>query len=139
MQPSVVNGNCSRLGAPDSVYSSLVSNKLCVGPGRTFASVVGLGGISSSSDYIGTPAARLHESGARTLRCRLEPPAKPEFELVRRCRVESLAKDLGVPLLMTAELAAALGRDDVVSLGFHALKGVGEPREILTMRSLRAG
>lgn len=53
------------------------------------------------------------------------------------CRVESLAKGLGVPLLMTAELAAALGRDDVVSLGFHALKGVGEPREILTIRSLR--
>ena len=53
------------------------------------------------------------------------------------CRVESLAKDLGVPLLMTAELAAALGRDDLVSLGFHALKGVGEPREILTIRGLR--
>ncbi|HVJ16778.1 MAG TPA: adenylate/guanylate cyclase domain-containing protein [Polyangiaceae bacterium] len=53
------------------------------------------------------------------------------------CRVESLAKELHVPLLMTAELAAALGRDDVVSLGFHALKGVGERREILTIRSLQ--
>ncbi len=53
------------------------------------------------------------------------------------CRVESLAKELGVPLLMTAEVAAALGRDDVVSLGFHTLKGVGERREILTIRSLQ--
>lgn len=53
------------------------------------------------------------------------------------CRVESLAKELGTPLLMTAELAAALGRDDVVSLGFHALKGVGGRRELLTIRSLQ--
>ena len=53
------------------------------------------------------------------------------------CRVESLAKQLAVPLLMTAELAAALGRDDVVSLGFHALKGVAERREILTIRALQ--
>ena len=40
--------------------------------------------VSSSSDYIGTPAERLHESGTRTLRCRLEPRAQPEFELLRR-------------------------------------------------------
>jgi adenylate cyclase len=53
------------------------------------------------------------------------------------CRVESLAKELGVPLLMTAELAAALDRDDTVSLGFHALKGVGDRREILTIRALQ--
>lgn len=53
------------------------------------------------------------------------------------CRVESLAKSLGVPLLMTAELAATLGRDDLASLGFHALKGVSEPREILTIRALQ--
>ena len=53
------------------------------------------------------------------------------------CRVESLAKQLGAPLLMTTELAAALSRDDVVSLGFHALKGVGERREILTLRALQ--
>lgn len=53
------------------------------------------------------------------------------------CRVESLAKEVGVPLLMTSELAAQLGRDDVVSLGFHALKGVSEPREILTIRALK--
>jgi adenylate cyclase len=53
------------------------------------------------------------------------------------CRVESLCKDVGVPLLMTNEVAEALGREDVVSLGFHALKGVGERREILTVRSLK--
>ena len=53
------------------------------------------------------------------------------------CRVESLAKTLGVPLLMTVDLAAAVGRDDIVSLGFHALKGVSEPREILTIRALQ--
>lgn len=53
------------------------------------------------------------------------------------CRVESLAKTLGAPLLMTVDVAAALGRDDLVSLGFHALKGVSEPREILTIRALQ--
>jgi adenylate cyclase len=51
------------------------------------------------------------------------------------CRVESLAKQLGVPLLMTAKLCDALARDDIVSLGFHALKGVSEAREILTVRA----
>src|SRR5262245_50056646 len=40
--------------------------------------------VSSSSDYVGTPAERLHETGARTLRCRLEHPAELEFELLRR-------------------------------------------------------
>lgn len=53
------------------------------------------------------------------------------------CRVESLCKELGVPLLVTGEFARALRRDDLVSLGAHALKGVSEPREILTVRAAR--
>lgn len=53
------------------------------------------------------------------------------------CRVESLCKELGVPLLVTGEFARALGRDDLVSLGAHALKGVREPREILTVHAAR--
>jgi adenylate cyclase len=49
------------------------------------------------------------------------------------CRVESLCKELGSPLLLTSGFAAALGRDDVVSRGRHALKGVSEPQEIFTL------
>jgi hypothetical protein len=44
--------------------------------------------VSSSTDYVGTPAERLHASAARTLRRRLEPPAEPEFELLREAEAE---------------------------------------------------
>jgi len=50
------------------------------------------------------------------------------------CRVESMCKVLGEPLLMTAAFAAALGEPDVVSLGKFELKGVAQPQEILTTR-----
>jgi adenylate cyclase len=46
-------------------------------------------------------------------------------------RVESLCKTLG-PLLMTAPFARSLGRDDLVPLGSHPLRGVGEPQELFT-------
>jgi adenylate cyclase len=49
------------------------------------------------------------------------------------CRVESLCKSVGSPLLMTSDFAAALQRDDLVVLGRHVLRGVAEPQEILTV------
>lgn len=52
------------------------------------------------------------------------------------CRVESLCKSLGSPLLMTAPFVRSLDRRDVLSLGEHVLKGVSNPQEILTLRSL---
>ena len=48
------------------------------------------------------------------------------------CRVESLCKVLGCPLLMTAEFAAGVARDDLVAVGRHALRGVAEAQEIVT-------
>lgn len=50
----------------------------------------------------------------------------------RAARVEALTKDLGVPLLMTATFAAALGRP-TRSLGLHALRGLAEPVEVFTL------
>lgn len=44
-------------------------------------------------------------------------------------RIEVLCGTLGRPLLMSAPFAACCGAS-VVSLGFHALRGVSEPREI---------
>jgi adenylate cyclase len=46
----------------------------------------------------------------------------------RAARLESLTKELGVPLLMTAAFAGCLDRP-VRSLGFHRLKGLAEPVE----------
>jgi adenylate cyclase len=51
------------------------------------------------------------------------------------CRVEALCKTVGTPLLLTAGFAEALGREDLVPLGKFALKGVGEPVEVLTVAS----
>lgn len=51
------------------------------------------------------------------------------------CRVESMCKVLGEPLLMTAAFATALEDPDVVSLGRFELKGVAQAQEILTTRS----
>jgi adenylate cyclase len=53
------------------------------------------------------------------------------------CRVEAMCKPLATPLLMTAAFAAALddAAANVVSLGQHALKGVAQPQEILTIVS----
>jgi adenylate cyclase len=50
------------------------------------------------------------------------------------CRVEAMCKTLGEPLLMTAAFASAVGDDDTVSLGHHALRGVAQPQEIHTLR-----
>lgn len=50
----------------------------------------------------------------------------------RAARVESLTKDLGVPLLMTGTFAAALGRP-TRSLGLHVLRGLDEPVEVFAL------
>ena len=48
------------------------------------------------------------------------------------CRVESLGKDLGVPL-MTERFAAATGCTDVRHLGARPLKGVTHPPSAVTL------
>lgn len=52
----------------------------------------------------------------------------------RAARLESLTKKLGVPLLMTAPFAGCLDRP-VRSLGFHRLKGLGQPVEVYALGS----
>lgn len=48
-------------------------------------------------------------------------------------RIEAMTKVLGRPILLSAPFAALMG-DEVVSLGFHALKGVREAKEIFAFR-----
>jgi len=50
----------------------------------------------------------------------------------RAARLESMTKDLGVPLLMTATFAAALGRP-TRSLGAHQMRGLEEPVEVFVL------
>jgi len=50
----------------------------------------------------------------------------------RAARLESMTKDLGVPLLMTATFAAALGRP-TRSLGAHRMRGLEEPVEVFVL------
>jgi adenylate cyclase len=50
------------------------------------------------------------------------------------CRVESMCKTLGQPLLLTAAFAGALGDPDIESLGHHSLRGVAQPQELFTRR-----
>lgn len=52
-------------------------------------------------------------------------------------RVQGLCKDLDVPLLATDAAVAGLRRDDVVSLGKHALRGVREARGLFTLARFR--
>lgn len=49
------------------------------------------------------------------------------------CRVESLCKVVGQPLLMTARFARDVGRQDLVPVGRHALKGVSGEHEIFSL------
>jgi adenylate cyclase len=49
-------------------------------------------------------------------------------------RLEAMCKTLHKPILISAELAR-LVPDKLVSLGFHALRGVREPHEIFTLPS----
>jgi adenylate cyclase len=50
----------------------------------------------------------------------------------RAARLESMTKDLGVPLLMTGTFAAALGRP-ARSLGAHRMRGLEEPVEVFVL------
>ena len=50
----------------------------------------------------------------------------------RAARLESMTKELGVPLLMTATFAAALGRP-ARSLGAHRMRGLEEPVEVFVL------
>jgi adenylate cyclase len=49
-------------------------------------------------------------------------------------RVEGLCKTVGVPLLVTGAFAAAADDASLVSVGEHALRGVGAPQELFTSR-----
>jgi adenylate cyclase len=55
------------------------------------------------------------------------------------CRIESMCKELGFPLLMSAQFAEHVAADAVVSLGQHRLKGVSRPREVFTLARLMPG
>ena len=55
----------------------------------------------------------------------------------RAARLESMTKDLGVPLLMTATFAAALGRP-TRSLGAHQMRGLEEPVEVFVLDAPQA-
>jgi adenylate cyclase len=50
----------------------------------------------------------------------------------RTARLESLTKQVGVPLLMSRELAAQIGRP-VESRGSYPMKGVAEPQEVFAL------
>ncbi len=52
------------------------------------------------------------------------------------CRIESTCKELGCPLLMSAEFARHLEGVELTSLGQHRLKGVSQAREVLTLTRL---
>ncbi len=47
----------------------------------------------------------------------------------RTARLEDLTKEVGVPLLLSRELAAEVERP-TRSHGFYAMKGVAEPQEV---------
>jgi adenylate cyclase len=52
------------------------------------------------------------------------------------CRVESLCKSIGRPVLVTSAFARALGaQTNLLSLGEHALKGVSAPQELFALAS----
>lgn len=53
----------------------------------------------------------------------------------RAARLETLTKELGVPLLMTAEFAAQIGRP-ARSLGSHRMRGLADPVEVCTLETM---
>jgi len=68
-------------------------------------------------------------------------PERLDFTVIgpavnRAARLESLTKELGVPLLMTGAFAAALGRP-TRSLGSHRMRGLEEPVEVFALESAR--
>ena len=66
-------------------------------------------------------------------------PERIEFTVIGQAaneaaRIESLCKTLGVPLVLSADFVRALP-GPWISLGRHALRGVGEPQEVFTLPS----
>ncbi|MEW5851543.1 MAG: adenylate/guanylate cyclase domain-containing protein [Myxococcota bacterium] len=55
------------------------------------------------------------------------------------CRLESLCKPLGTPLIISEALAERCSVTDLVDLGAHALKGVSTPRRVFGLRELVRG
>ena len=53
-------------------------------------------------------------------------------------RLEGLCKQLATPLALSAAFAEALGADDLLDLGSHALKGVSAPLHVFSPRGLVA-
>jgi adenylate cyclase len=51
-------------------------------------------------------------------------------------RVEALTKTLNLPVLVTASYAALNCPVELVSMGFHALRGVRQPKELFTLADL---
>jgi len=49
------------------------------------------------------------------------------------CRLESLCKPLGTPLVMSRDFAQACGNERVRSVGSHELKGVSRPVEVFAL------
>jgi len=65
-------------------------------------------------------------------------PSRLEFTVIGEAanlaaRVEALCKDLGEPILVSAEFARA-SPHRFVSLGMHSLKGIDEPQEVFALR-----
>ena len=48
-------------------------------------------------------------------------------------RIEAMTKLLGQPILVSAAFAELAGAENVVSLGFHGLRGVREPKELFML------
>lgn len=64
-------------------------------------------------------------------------PERLDFSVIgpavnRAARLESMTKELGVPLLMTGTFAAALGRP-TRSLGVHPMRGLEQPVEVFAL------
>jgi adenylate cyclase len=67
-------------------------------------------------------------------------PARLDFTVMgpavnRTARLEGLTKELGAPMLMSAEFVAHLKRP-VSSLGRHAMKGVPAPQEVFALEQM---
>ena len=52
-------------------------------------------------------------------------------------RLESLSKELGVPLVLSSVFVQAAGLEGAVSLGQHKLRGVRAAQEVFTLANLK--
>ena len=64
-------------------------------------------------------------------------PGRLDFTVIgpacnEAARLEAMCKTLGRPIILSAELARLVA-DPLLSLGFHALRGVREPHELFTL------